>query len=122
MSSAMRAATAFLLPFAYAAPTFPPPAELTQGVVNTNISSIAGGGLPNNTAAVATGAAITGLQLLASLENLEAFFYSDAIQNLTSGVYSTSDVLLNDSLEIIEKIAAVCLFSTAHDHLFLQSN
>ncbi|KAF6231513.1 hypothetical protein HO173_010265 [Letharia columbiana] len=102
----MKAATALLLPFAYAAPAFPPPAELIQGVVNSNISLIAGGTLPNNTAAVATGIAVTGLQLLASLENIEAFFYSDAIQNLTSGVYTTGDLLLNDTIEIIEKIAA----------------
>lgn len=112
MLSAKNAATALLLPFAYAAPAFPPPAELIQGVVNSNISLIAGGTLPNNTAAVATGAAITGLQLLASLENIEAFFYSDAIQNLTSGVYDTGDLLLKDTIEIIEKIAAVGLLST----------
>lgn len=111
MSSTMKAAIVLLLPFAYAAPAFPPPAELTQGVVNSNISLIAGGTLPNNTAAVATGIAVTGLQLLASLENIEAFFYSDAIQNLTSGVYTTGDLLLNDTIEIIEKIAAVCLLS-----------
>ena len=111
----MKAATALLLPLTYAAPAFPPPAELTQGVVNSNISSIAGGSLPNNTAVVATGMAITGLQLLASLENIEAFFYSQAIQNLTSGVYTTGDLLLNDTLEIIEKIAAVCLLSALCD-------
>ena len=110
-SSTMKAATALLIPLAYAAPAFPPPAELTQGLVNSNISLIAGGSLPNNTAAVATGTAITGLQLLASLENIEAFFYSDAIQNLTSGVYTTGDLLLNDTMEIIEKIAAVRLLS-----------
>ena len=114
MFSTMKVATALLLPFAYAAPAFPPPAELTQGVVNSNISSIAGGALPNNTAAVVTGSAITGLQLLASLENIEAFFYSDAIRNLTSGVYTTGDLLLNDTLEIIEKIAAVCLISALY--------
>ena len=108
MSPTMKVATALLLPFAYAAPAFPPPAELTQGVVNSNISSIAGGTLPNNTAGVISGAGITGLQLLASLENIEAFFYSDAIRNLTSGAYTTGDLLLNDTLEIIEKIAAVC--------------
>lgn len=112
MSSTMKAATLLLLPFVYAAPAFPPPAELTQGAVNANISLIAGGALPNNTAAVATGAAITGLQLLASLENIEAFFYSDAIQNLTSGAYTTGDLLLNDTMEIIAKIAAVCLLFT----------
>ena len=106
----MKAAILLLIPFAYAAPAFPPPAELTQGAVNTNISLIAGGPLPNNTAAVvATATGITGLQLLASLENIEALFYSEAIQNLTSGVYTTGDLLLNDTLEIIEKIAAVCL-------------
>ena len=111
----MKAATALLLPLVYAAPAFPPPAELTQGVVNSNISLIAGGSVPNNTAGVATGTAITGLQLLASLENIEAFFYSDAIQNLTSGVYTTGDLLLNDTTEIIEKIAAVCLSSALYD-------
>ena len=108
----IKAALALLLPLAYAAPAFPPPAELIQGVVNSNISLIAGGGLPNNTAAVATGAAITGLQLLASLENIEAYFYSNAIQNLTSGVYTTGDLLLNDTLETIERIAAVCSLPT----------
>ena len=104
----MKAVTTLLLPFAYAAPAFPPPAEVAQGAVNPNISSIAGGSLPNNTAAVPTGSAITGLQLLASLENIEAFFYSDAIQNLTSEAYTTGDLPLNDTLETIEKIAAVC--------------
>ena len=117
LESAMKVITALLLPFAYAAPAFPPPAELTQGVVSSNISLIAGGTLPNNTAAVATGTAITGLQLLASLENIEAFFYSDAIQNLTSGAYTTGDLLLNDTMEIIEKIAAVCLLSTSSNPL-----
>ena len=112
ISSTMKAAFLLLLSFAYAAPAFPPPAELTQGAVNPNISLIAGGALPNNTAAVVTTATgITGLQLLASLENIEAFFYSDAIQNITSGAYTTGDLLLNDTLEIIEKIAAVCLLS-----------
>lgn len=115
----MKAATALLLPIAYAAPAFPPPAELTQGVVNSNISLIAGGALPNATAAVATGTAITGLQLLASLENIEAFFYSDAIQNLTSGIYTTGDLLLNDTMQIIEKIAAVCLLSALYKSLDL---
>ena len=113
----MKATTAFLIPFTYAAPAFPPPTELTQGVVNSNISLIAGGSTPNNTAAVATGIAITGLQLLASLENIEAFFYSDAIQNLTSGVYTTGDLLLNNTLEVIEKIAAVCLLPALHHPL-----
>lgn len=112
MPSTMKVAIALLLPFAHAAPAFPPPAELTQGVVNSNISLIAGGSLPNNTATVATGtAAITGLQLLASLENIEAFFYSDAILNLTTGVYTTGNLLLNDTMEILEKIAAVCSLS-----------
>ena len=111
----MKAATvAILLPLSYAAPAFPPPAELTLGIVNSNISLIAGGTIPNNSAAVATGAAITGLQLLASLENIEAFFYSDAIRNLTTGVFTTGDLLLNDTLEIIEKIAAVCLVIHPH--------
>lgn len=117
MSSITRAVTALLIPFAYAAPAFPPPAELIRGVVNSNISLIAGGTLPNNTAAVATGAAITGLQLLASLENIEAFFYSDAIRNLTSGVYSTGDLLLNDTMEIIQRIAAVCSISALYNPL-----
>lgn len=79
MSSIRKVAIALRLPLAYAAPAFPPPAELAQGLVNSNISLIAGGAIPNNMAAVATGAAITGLQLLASLENIEAFLYSDAI-------------------------------------------
>lgn len=110
----MKVIALLLLPSAYTAPAFPPPAELTQGAVNTNISLIAGGTLPNNTAAVVTTATgMTGLQLLASLENIEAFFYSEAIQNLTSGVYTTGDLLLNDTLEIIEKIAAVCLVFTS---------
>jgi hypothetical protein len=101
------------LPFILAAPAFPPPAELTQGELNSNITLIAGGGLPNSSASplVGTSAAITGLQLLASLENIEAFYYSEAIKNITTGVYSTGDVLLKDTLEIIEKIAAVCLSS-----------
>lgn len=122
MSSTMKTATALLLPLAYAAPAFPPPAELTQGIVNSNISSIAGGPLPNNTAAVATGMAITGLQLLASLENIEAFFYSDAIQNLTSGIYTTGDLPLNDTLEIIEKIAAVSSLPNPPDHPIQPAN
>lgn len=116
MSSTLKAAIVFLLPFAYAAPAFPPPAELTQGVVDANISAIAGGGLPNNTVSVLVpgAAAITGLQLLAALENIEAFYYSDAIRNLTTGVYTTGDALLNDSLAVIEKIAAVSFLSSWH--------
>jgi hypothetical protein len=89
MFSIMKAITLFLLPLLHAAPTlpFPPPAELTQGYVNTNISLIAGGSLPKvSTDAQYTTAGITALQLLASLENIEAFFYADAIQNLTSGI------------------------------------
>ena len=44
MSSITKAIKLFLLPLIHAAPTlpFPPPAELTQGYVNTNISLIAG--------------------------------------------------------------------------------
>ena len=117
MSITTKAAAVLLLPFAYAAPAFPPPAELIQGVVDSNISLIAGGGLPNNTAVVGTGAAITGLQLLASLENIEAYFYSNAIQNLTSGVYTTGNLLLNDTVETIEKIAAVCSLPTPDPNL-----
>jgi hypothetical protein len=116
MPSTLKSTIVFLLPFAYAAPAFPPPAALTQGVVNANISAIAGGGLPNNTASVLIpgAAAITGLQLLAALENVEAFYYSDAIRNLTSGVYTAGDTLLNDSLAVIEKIAAVSFLSSLH--------
>jgi hypothetical protein len=112
MSSNTKALTLFLLPLIHAAPTlpFPPPAELTQGYVSTNISLIAGGSLPNvSTDAQYTTAGITALQLLASLENIEAFFYADAIQNLTSGIYNTGDLALNETLEVISKIAAVCL-------------
>jgi hypothetical protein len=111
MSSILKAVTIFLLSLAYAAPTlpFPPPAELTQGYVATNISLIAGGALPNiSTDAQYSTAGITALQLLASLENIEAFFYADAIQKLTSGVYMTGDLSLNDTIEVISKIAAVC--------------
>ncbi|KAE9370145.1 hypothetical protein N431DRAFT_468220 [Stipitochalara longipes BDJ] len=109
MSSITKTIILFLLPLAYAAPTlpFPPPAELTEGYVNANISLIAGGSLPNvSTVAQYTAAGITALQLLASLENIEAFYYADAIQNLTNGVYSTGDLSLNDTLEVISKIAA----------------
>lgn len=112
MSSITRLITLFLLPLVYSAPTlpFPPPAQLTDGYVNTNISLIAGGSLPNvSTDAQYTTAGITALQLLASLENIEAFFYADAIQNLTSGIYDTGDLSLNETLEVISKIAAVCL-------------
>lgn len=108
----MKAITLFLLPLLHAAPTlpFPPPAELTQGYVNTNISLIAGGSLPKvSTDAQYTTAGITALQLLASLENIEAFFYADAIQNLTSGIYTTGDLSLNETPDVISKIAAVCL-------------
>ena len=111
MSSILKAVTIFLLPLSYAAPTlpFPPPAELTQGYVDTNISLIAGGALPNiSTDAQYSPAGITALQLLASLENIEAFFYADAIQKLTSGAYTTGDLSLNDTIEVISKIAAVC--------------
>jgi hypothetical protein len=70
---------------------------------------IAGGALPNiSTDAQYSTAGITALQLLASLENIEAFFYADAIQKLTSGVYMTGDLSLNDTIEVISKIAAVC--------------
>lgn len=111
MSSIMTATTALLLPLVtlvYAAPAFPPPAELIQGVVNSNITLIAGGGIPNSSSSATsvqfTAAGITGLQLLASRENIEAFFYADAIQNLTSGVYTTGDLPLNDTLEVISKL------------------
>ena len=112
MSSITKGITLFLLPLIYAAPTlpFPPPAELSQGYVNTNISLIAGGSLPNvSTDAQYSTAGITALQLLASLENIEAFFYADAIQNLTTGIYNTGDLSLNDTIEVLSKIAAVCL-------------
>jgi hypothetical protein len=112
MQRIMKAITLFLLPIVYAAPTlpFPPPAELTQGIISTNLSLIAGGGLPNvsGTAHQYSAAGITALQLLASLENIEAYFYAEAIQNLTTGVYTTGDLLLNDTVDIISKIAAVC--------------
>jgi hypothetical protein len=110
MSFLTKAITLFILPLVYAAPTlpFPPPAELTEGYVNTNISLIAGGSLPNvSTDAQYSTAGITALQLLASLENIEAFFYADAIQNITSGVYNIGDLSYNDTLEVISKIAAV---------------
>ena len=111
----MKARTLFFLPLVYAAPTlpFPPPAELTQGVISTNISLIAGGGLPNVAGTTTfSEAGITALQLLASLENIEAYYYAEAIHNLTTGVYTTGDLLLNDTLEVISKIAAVCFILT----------
>jgi hypothetical protein len=115
MSLVMKTTVLFLFHIVCAAPTlpFPPPPELTQGIVSTNISLIAGGPLPNTTAAQQgvqfSAAGITALQLLATLENIEAYFYADAIQNLTTGVYTTGDLVLNDTIEVISKIAAVCL-------------
>jgi hypothetical protein len=109
----MKAFAAFLLPLVYAAPAFPPPAELGQGIINPNISLIAGGGLPNtsttaNTASTSeTPAGVTALQLLIALENLEAYFYSEVILNITNGVYDVGGRSLNDTLKVIERIAAV---------------
>jgi hypothetical protein len=86
MSSIMKTAAALLLPLVYAAPAFPPPAELIQGVINSNISFIAGGALPNSSASVELlDVVVSGLQLLASLENSEAYFYSEAILTLPAG-------------------------------------
>jgi len=118
MSFLTKAITLFILPLVYSAPTlpFPPPAQLTEGYVSTNISLIAGGSLPNvSTDAQYSTAGITALQLLASLENIEAFFYADAIQNLTTGIYTVGDLSYNDTIEVISKIAAVC-FSLALDN------
>jgi hypothetical protein len=101
MSSITKGITLFLLPLIYAAPTlpFPPPAELSEGYVSTNISLIAGGSLPNvSTDAQYSTAGITALQMLASLENIEAFFYADAIQNLTTGIYNTGGLSLDDTI------------------------
>lgn len=104
-----------LLPFIHAAPTppqlpFPPSPDLTQGIVSTNISELAGGPLPNTTTSQQSvqysPAGITALQLLATLENIETFFYADAIQNLTHGDWTTGDLVLNDTIETITKIAA----------------
>lgn len=98
-----------LLSLALGAPTLvPPPADLTQGVINSNISITAGGGLPNSSAAITpTPEGITGLQLLIFLENLEAYFYYEGLQNLTN-LWDTSG-LPNDTTDVIAKIAAVCI-------------
>jgi hypothetical protein len=106
--------TFLLLPLVSALPTipFPPSPDLTQGIVSTDVSILAGGGLPNTTNAqqsvAFSPAGITALQLLASLENIEAYFYAQAIHNLTTGVYNVPEgVNLNNTVEIISKIAAV---------------
>ncbi|KIM98417.1 hypothetical protein OIDMADRAFT_31220 [Oidiodendron maius Zn] len=89
----MKEFAAFLLSLAFAAPAFPPPAELNQGIINTNMSLIAGGGLPNSSTTTTTTftsemlAGVTSLQLLIALENLEAYIYSEVILNITGGVY-----------------------------------
>ncbi|KUJ11342.1 uncharacterized protein LY89DRAFT_739539 [Mollisia scopiformis] len=70
--------SSLLIPLAFSAPAFPPPAELTQGIINANISLIAGGGAPN----------------------------VSIILNITNGVYDTGDRPLNETLSVIEKIAA----------------
>ncbi|KAK0123976.1 hypothetical protein ONS95_008964 [Cadophora gregata] len=97
------------LPLVISAPAFPPSAELLQGKVNENITLIAGGGTPNVSEAGLSGftpAGITGLQLLATLENIEAFFYSDAIHNLTNGIFTTEPSIFDDVVDVISKIAA----------------
>lgn len=115
MLSVMKSVSALLVPLALAAPAYPPPADLTQGIIGSNISIIAGGGAPNvsasmdTTIATETPAGVTALQLLIALENLEAYFYSEAILNITTGVYDTGDLPLNETLSVIEKIAAVRL-------------
>jgi len=104
-----------LLPFVHPAPVptipYPPPAELTMGDVDANITILAGGGIPSvATASVHTdysAAGITTLQLLASLENIEAFYYAEFIHNVTSGVYTMpDDLVMNNTIEVVSKIAA----------------
>jgi hypothetical protein len=113
--------TLLLLPLTLtlALPTlpFPPSPDLTQGIVSTNVSILAGGGLPNTSdsqqSVAYSPAGITALHLLAMLENIEAYFYSQAIQNLTKGVYDVPQgTNLSDVIEVVSKIAAVSLSST----------
>ena len=101
----------------HAAPAFPPPAELTEGKLNANITSLAGGGIPNiSTAATPsiapTPAGLVALQVLVALEHLESYFYSSVIENITNGVYGTDNRPMESTMEVITRIAAV---STSED-------
>ncbi|KAF2425533.1 hypothetical protein EJ08DRAFT_594389 [Tothia fuscella] len=80
-----------------------------MGEVPANIVIIAGGGIPNvsGSAVQYTQAGIVALQLLATLENIEAFFYAEAIHNLTTGAYTLPDnSTYVETVEVISKIAA----------------
>lgn len=83
----------------------PPPV----GHLNSNITAIAGGTIPNVSEPLKLSqSAYTGFQLLQFLEILEVYLYYEGLKNLTSGMWDTKG-LPADTLEVITKTAAVSL-------------
>ncbi len=118
MATKLAACITVLVGLTYAAPaplsaTIPaPPPALPSGVVSMSIKEVAGGGLPNASAPVINDAdGKSGFQLLQYLENLEAYYYYEGLQNLTTK-WNISG-LPEDALNVVAKIAAVSCSSGA---------
>ncbi|MCJ1389141.1 hypothetical protein MMC18_001995 [Xylographa bjoerkii] len=111
------ASLCLLLPLVWTAPTgtsppastsiqYLPTTQPTEGVLNSNITTYAGGSVPNVTKPlVLTSAAYTGFQLLLWLEELEVALYYEGLKNLTNQ-WANSAGLPPNTLEIIAKTAA----------------
>ena len=78
--------------------------------LSTNITVTAGGGVPtNNTLVPLLLLGIVGMQLLNFFENLKSYFYQHSVLNITTGGPGWSlDGLPENTLEILQKTAAVC--------------
>lgn len=112
-TAGMKSALLLLLPLSVAAlPTgqetlspSPPPV----GTLDKNITTIAGGSIPNvSQPLILSSSAQVGFQLLQFLEILEVYLYYEGLQNFTTGVYSTSG-FPNDTIEVVTKTAAVSI-------------
>ena len=74
----------------------------------SNVTNVAGGGLPNSSQPLQLSpAAVKDLQLALFLENLEISYFSSGLSNIIKwGTYG----YLSDTIEIVSKVAAVSEF------------
>ena len=73
----------------------------------SNVTNVAGGGLPNSGRPLLSPAAVKHLQLALFLENLEFSYFSSGLPNITE--WGTNGYP-NDTIEIVSKVAAVSEF------------
>lgn len=74
----------------------------------SNVTNVAGGGLPNSgRPLLLSPAAVKDFQLALFLENLEASYFSSGLSNITKW---GTDGYPNDTVEVVSKVAAVSDF------------